>query len=112
QELSAFLAGALTPKVGAFVHLTYAAADASFGLDNVDIRYATHTMFADRDLLFGLTLHNNPTVQDVWNTVPAWSFPFMAPEVAPSPAASPLIEGALEQQVLGLGAYSLYNDVL
>jgi len=112
QELSAFLAGELTPKMGAFVQLTYAASDGAIGLDNVDVRYATHTTVAQRDLLFGVTLNNNPTVQDVWNTVPAWSYPFMASEVAPTPAASVLIDGGLEQQVVGLGAYSLYDNVL
>ncbi len=112
QEFSVFLAGQLTPNVGAFTQLTYAAADASTAIDNVDIRYAAHTTFANRDLLFGLTLHNNPTVQDVWNTTPAWSFPFMSSEVAPSPMASTLIDGALAQQVVGFGAYSLFSDVL
>jgi hypothetical protein len=112
QEFSVFLAGQLTPNVGAFTQITYAAADAAVALDNVDIRYATHTMMGDRDLLFGLTLHNNPTVQDVWNTVPAWSYPFMASEVGPSPMAGTLIDGALAQQVVGFGAYSLFNEVL
>jgi hypothetical protein len=69
-------------------------------------------MVGDRDMLLGLTLHNNPTVQDVWNTVPAWSFPFMGSEAAPTPSASPLIEGGLGQQVVGVGAYSLYNNML
>ena len=112
QQFSVFLAGQLTPTVGAFTQLTYAASDASLAIDNVDIRYASHTTFANRDVLFGLTLHNNPTVQDVWNTVPAWSFPFVSSAVAPSPLASTLIDGALAQQVVGFGAYSLFNNAL
>jgi hypothetical protein len=32
--------------------------------------------------------------------------------VAPSPAASPLVDGVLGQQVLGLGAYGFWNDLL
>ena len=112
QQLSLFLAGQITPHVGIFSQLTYAAADGAIGIDNVDLRWAKHASIADRDLLFGFTLHNNPTVQDAWNTAPAWSFPFMSSSVAPSPAASTLIDGALGQQVAGLGAYSLYNDVL
>ena len=112
QQLSLFLAGQITPTVGIFSQFTYAAAAGSIGIDNVDLRWAKHASIADRDLLYGLTLHNNPTAQDVWNTVPAWSFPFMGSDVAPSPAASTLINGALGQKVAGLGAYSLYNDVL
>ena len=112
QQFSLFLAGQVTPKVGAFTQFTYAAPDGSFGIDNVDFRFATHTSFSGRDLLFGLTVHNNPTVQDVWNTTPAWGFPFISSEVAPSPSASPIIEGTLSQQVVGVGAYSLWDNLL
>ncbi|HKW49009.1 MAG TPA: hypothetical protein VJN70_16275 [Gemmatimonadaceae bacterium] len=112
QQFSLFLAGQVTPKVGAFTQFTYAASDGSFGIDNVDVRYATHTSFAAGDLLFGLTVHNNPTVQDVWNTTPAWGFPFMSSDVAPAPSASTIIEGTLSQQVVGVGAYSLWNNLL
>ena len=112
QQLSLFLAGQITPTVGIFSQFTYASAAGTIGIDNVDLRWARHATLADRDVLFGLTLHNNPTVQDVWNTAPAWSFPFMASDVAPSPAASTLIDGGLGQQVAGLGAYSLYNNML
>lgn len=112
QQLSLFVAGAITPNLGIFSQFTYAAADGGIGIDNVDLRWAKHASVANRDMLFGLTLHNNPTVQDVWNTAPAWSFPFMSSDVAPSPAASTLIDGGLGQQVAGLGAYSLYNGTL
>lgn len=112
QELSLFVAGEITPHVGIFTQFTYAGADGAIGIDNVDLRWAKHVNLADRDLLFGFTLHNNPTVQDVWNTIPAWGFPFMSSEVAPAPAASTLIDGALGQQVAGLGAYSLYDNLL
>lgn len=112
QELSLFLAGQITPHTGMFTQFTYAGADGSIGIDNVDMRYAMHMTAANHDLLLGFTLNNNPTVQDVWNSVPAWSFPFMSSEVAPSPAAATLIDGGLEQQVAGLGAYSLYSHTL
>lgn len=112
QQLSLFLAGQVTPKVGAFTQFTYSATDGKFAIDNVDLRYATHTTFAARDLLLGLTVHNNPTVQDVWNSTPAWGYPFIGPEAAPSPLASTIVEGALSQQVVGVGAYSLWGNLL
>lgn len=112
QELSLFVAGQITPHVGMFTQFTYAAADVAIGIDNVDLRWAKHSSIANRDLLVGFTLNNNPTVQDVWNTAPAWGFPFVGSEVAASPAASTLIDGALGQQVAGLGAYSLYDNLL
>ena len=112
DQLSLFLGGEVTPKVGAFVQFTYAAPDASIGIDNVDLRFASSTMLASKELLFGVTLHNNPTVQDVWNTVPAWGFPFVSSPVAPAPTASALVDGVLGQQVLGLGAYRLWDNLL
>lgn len=112
QQFSLFLAGQVTPNIGAFTQFTYADVDNAFGIDNVDIRYASHHTVAGSDLLLGLTLHNNPTVQDVWNTLPAWGYPFIGSEIAPSPGAATLVEGALAQQVVGFGAYSLWNNTL
>lgn len=112
QEFSLFAAGQITPNAGIFTQFTYEAQEGSLGIDNIDLRYASHHSLGARDVLFGLTLHNNPTVQDVWNTVPAWSFPFMGSGVAPSPIASTLIDGALGQQVVGLGAYSLVSNTV
>ncbi|HMN10177.1 MAG TPA: hypothetical protein PKC83_15445 [Gemmatimonadaceae bacterium] len=112
QEASLFLAGALTPKLGAFLQYTYSGTEASFGMDNIDIRFASHATLASRDLLYGLTLHNNPTVQDVWNTVPAWGWPFMQSEQTPASLAAPVLADAYSQNVLGLGAYGLWNQAL
>lgn len=112
QQFSLFLSGQVTPNIGAFTQFTYAAVDNSFGIDNVDLRYATHLSLADRDMLFGLTVNNNPTVQDVWNTTPAWGYPFIGSDVAPSPLAATVVEGTLGQSVVGLGAYSLWNSLL
>lgn len=112
EQFSIFAAGALTPNIGMFSQFTYAAADGSFGIDNFDLRYANHRTVNDKPVIYGLTLHNNPTVQDVWNTVPAWSYPFMSSSTAPSPIASTLIDGGLAQQVVGLGAYTLFDNLL
>lgn len=112
DQLSIFLGGAITPRIGVFSQFTYAAPDASVGIDNVDIRFANRATMGKQGLLYGVTLHNNPTVQDVWNTVPAWSYPYVSSPVAPSPAASALIDGPLGQQVIGLGAYGLWSNTL
>lgn len=71
QQASIFLAGHITPSIGTFAQFTYTAVDGKIGIGNVDVRYAKHTALGDRDVLLGVTLHNNPTVQDVWNTTPA-----------------------------------------
>jgi len=81
-----------------------------FALDLTDFRYARTSSIAGGDLNFGLTLNNAPSVEDVWNSTPVWGFPYAASDVAPTPAAVPIIDGPLVQQVGGLGAYaSWYN---
>ncbi|MDQ2930000.1 MAG: hypothetical protein M3Y05_04140, partial [Gemmatimonadota bacterium] len=87
-----YAAGAITPKIGLFSQFTYTAAEGRFAFDHLDLRFADHRTVAARDLLYGLTLNNNPTFQDVWNTGPAWRFPYISSSTAPSPMASPLID--------------------
>ncbi len=112
DQASLFIGGAIAPNLGIFSQFTYAAADGSFGVDNIDLRYAKDHQIAGHDFLFGLTLNNNPTVQDVWNTLSAWGYPFAGSEVAPGPIASTLIDGGLGQASVGLGAYSLLDSHL
>jgi hypothetical protein len=112
QQLSVFFGGAFTPHIGALLQVTYEGASGSFGIDNSDLRYVTRAHIASHDAVFGLTLHNNPTVQDLWNTTPAWGYPFNASDVPPGTIATEVINGTLAQQVLGFGAYGLWNNLL
>lgn len=112
QQLSVFFGSAITPRLGTFLQVTYDPTAGSIGMDNADIRYANHTHFARKVLVYGFTLNNNPTVQDVWNAVPAWGFPFAASAIAPTPAAAAILDGALGQEVAGLGAYGLWDNHL
>ena len=65
------------------------------------------------DVIYGITANNNPTVQDVWNTTPAWSFPYAASTIAPTPVpARTIIDGAFAAHVGSVGAYAFINDML
>ena len=112
QETSVFFTGQIYCNFGAFIQGTYERPGASFFLDNTDIRYAKTTNIAGLDLVLGVTENNNPTVQDPWNTTPAWSFPFLAASdaLAPVPSAGTMIEGTFEGRVAGTGVYLLAND--
>jgi hypothetical protein len=112
DQLSVFLGGAVTPNLGTFIQLTYAGVDGSIGIDNVDIRYARQSSIGSQSLLYGLTLNNNPTVGDVWNTMSAWGFPYAASSVAPTPTAGAQVDGALAQAAAGLGAYALWGNLV
>lgn len=110
QAVSLYVGGAISPRLGTFLQMTYDGASGAFGLDMAEVRYARHALLGKQDLLFGAILNNNPGLQDVWNSVPEWRFPFASSAVAPTPAAAPLLEGALAQRVAGLGAYALWNN--
>jgi len=82
------------------------------GIDNIDLRYAGQASLGNTQMIYGFTLHNNPTIQDLWNTTPGWSFPFLTSEGAPTGLAATLIDGELEQNVLGLGSYAMIGNTV
>lgn len=114
QQASLFYGGAIDADLGlgAFAQATYDSASNRFSWDNTDIRLARTGMVGDTGFVYGLTLNNNPTVQDVWNTTPAWRFPYIHSSLAPTPTAAALIEGGQAQQVAGLGAYTFWNNLV
>jgi len=112
QDISLFLAGAWSTHIGSFLQVTYDTQGDHFTMDNTDIRYARIKKLAGKEWVVGLTLNNNPTVEDLWNSTPAWGYPFIASDVAPGPTAAPIIQGALGQDVGGLGAYTMWDQHL
>jgi hypothetical protein len=122
--VSFFYGGAITDHIGAFAQMTYN--NAPFGVldpqdpnashqwswDNIDVRYANTARLGTIDIIYGITANNNPSVQDPWNTTPAWGFPYAASNVAPTPAIGTLIDGAFAAHVVGVGGYAFINDAL
>lgn len=111
QQVSLFFNGKLSDHVGIFSQATYDGVEHRASIDNVDLRYANHLSLGKDDLLYGFTLHNNPQVQDVYNTTSTWGFPYASSPTANVPAAAPLIEN-LGQQVAGGGVYALWRNTL
>ncbi|HTO65093.1 MAG TPA: cytochrome C [Bradyrhizobium sp.] len=127
SPFSAFWGGAITDNVGAFAQVTYNAPGPVSGLtqtpadqfvhnwtwDNTDVRFAGTTKIGSVDVVYGITANNNPTVQDLWNTTPAWSFPFAVSTLGTSaPGAATMLEGGFAAHVGGVGAYAMFNDML
>jgi hypothetical protein len=127
---SVFLAGKATDNIGGFVQWTLnnfsggtdangnPTGGATHGqLDNFDLRAVGRYSAPDAKepaLIYGLTLHNNPTVQDVWNSTPAFGFPFTGPPFTVGDSITPaaLIDGSMAQHVAGLGGYLFWNKTL
>jgi hypothetical protein len=112
QDVSLFVAGAWATHVGSFVQFTYDAQDDHFSWDNTDIRYANTGKLLGKSFAYGLMMNNNPGLEDLWNTNPAWGYPFISDDFAPKPAAAAVVDGTLAQDVAGLGGYGMWNDHL
>ena len=83
---SVFLAGKVTDNIGTFVQVTYnnynsqtVGPNGELGrfqghtqADNMDLRYADRFIDANRDLIVGLSVNNNPSVSDPWSSAAAW----------------------------------------
>jgi hypothetical protein len=110
QQANFFFAGRYYGRLGGFVMGTYSGVDNKWSTDNVDVRLSDVHSFDDHTLLYGGTFNNGPSVQDVWNTLPAWA-QVIGSEVAPTPAASPSIAN-LGAQVAGVGAYGFWDNWL
>jgi hypothetical protein len=121
SPFSGFWGGAITDNIGAFAQVTYnAVPPGGFGdpfghtwtWDNTDVRFADTAHIGPLDLIYGITANNNPTVQDVWNTTPAWGFPYAASTINGPIGNLTAIEGAFAAHVAGVGAYTFINDLL
>ena len=112
QQLSLFYAGEISPHMGIFSQITMGPGG-GFEWDNTDVRMAYHTKAFGGDTVYGLTLNNNPTVQDLWNSTPAWGYPYTSsdPEGVGAPYSA-MVGGALGGAVVGLGGYAMINGHL
>lgn len=123
---SIFLAGKITDNLGLFSQVTYAHYDhqkdngdwvGHLSPDNSELRYADRFISPSSDLIVGAFANNNPSMQDVWNSTPAWGYPYVSSGFALTPGASTLLGGgALAQNSVGAGVYaywdkSLYGEV-
>jgi hypothetical protein len=114
QDVSLFLSGAFSTHSGGFVQATYDAQSDHFSWDNTDVRYARSRLVHGKPWVYGVDFNNNPTVEDIWHSTPAWGYPWIgpAPGSVPTPTATAIVDGALATDVAGVGGYTMWNDHL
>ncbi len=121
---SLFIAGKVTDNIGAFSQITYDnyASQSNDGkyhghtqADNIDLRYADRFIDANRDVIFGFSLNNNPSIADPWNTAAAW----IQYVPAPSPTSYQFIDGnapfpgfGAGGNIAGLNAYLFWDKTV
>ena len=121
---SVFLGGKITDNLGAFAQITYdpyatQSADGRFHghtkADNIDLRYADRFIDDKRDLVAGVSVNNNPSLSDPWNTAAAW----MQYVPVPTPTSSRFVDGtspyphyASGGNIAGITAYAYWNKTI
>ncbi|MCV2353460.1 cytochrome c1 protein [Paucibacter sp. B2R-40] len=111
DEASLFIAGKLADQLGAFMQVTYDGIGKKTAIDQMDLRFAHATEWQGKELILGASLNNNPGVQDPFNSMPVWGFPYIGSALGFSgPETGTLINGALEQHVLGASAYAFLDN--
>jgi hypothetical protein len=110
DQVSVFVGTRLSEHSGMFAQATYSGEDRHFSWDNTDIRYARTLNLLGTDAVVGLSVNNSPTVQDLWNSTPAWAYPYISSPLVPGLNVGPVISGALAQLVVGATAYTMIHD--
>ena len=124
---SLFLAGKVTDNIGLFAQVTYDNyASQSVGpggelgrwkghsqADNIDFRYADRFIDANRDLIVGFSVNNNPSVSDPWNTAAAW----MQYVPGASPSSHQFFDGPYPElgaggNIAGATVYGFWNKTI
>jgi hypothetical protein len=109
DQASLFLAGGIGAHFGGFVQATYDGVARAFHWDNLDLRAVTNATILGANVVLGASVNNAPTVQDAFNTLPAWGYPYTSSSLAPAPGAAPLI-GGLAQNTIGVTTYAWINS--
>lgn len=114
QRFSAYFAGKIIDNAGAFVNWNYDGVEHRGEMEMVDVRYAGDTTLGGKDLVFGITLNNNPTVSDIYNSTPAFGFPQISPSerTVVMNNAMAQVDMSLASQVAGVTAYVWWNNAI
>lgn len=109
QTTNLYVAGRLSEHMGVFSLGTYDDTFNNTAWGNLDIRYARTLQIGGHAVVGGVSVNNNPTVEDLWSSTPVWGFPYVVSELVPNPSAAPQIFGRLGQSVLGANVYSMID---
>lgn len=113
DEASVYLAGRLSRHIGAYLKVEHSNDPFNSGaarkteLHNVDIRYADSVRLDGTDHTWGLSLNNNPGVQDPLDANQAWGFPALG---TVGSLLNNSTSQSLARRVLGVTAYALVAD--
>ncbi len=121
SDATVFFNGQVYCNLGIFSQFSYSStgytkngasqANAQIFWDNTELRYSDKFRVAGNDVVWGVLGNNTPTMQDVWNTVPAWAYPWVPVDIAAGGPPGTMIEGTFAQRAYGAGAYVWVNNM-
>jgi hypothetical protein len=109
DQVSFFLAGRLSDYAGGMVQMTYDGSGAT-GLDDSDLRLTHQFDIKDQEVQIGLDFNDGPTVQDPYNTLYHYDYPYASSAIAPGPVTAPFAIQAMGGNSLGLTNYWWINQ--
>jgi hypothetical protein len=111
QDVSAYIAGGFGEHFGSFIKVTYDAVGKHTAWDLLDVRYAHPLELGGHSIVAGIDVNNSPTVEDLWNSLPVWGFPYIQNTFTPFPNANPILSG-LGNTVLGGSVYAMIDNLV
>jgi hypothetical protein len=112
QSVSVFFAGRLSDHMGAFVKATHDDIFGNTSWDTLDVRYARTVSFSGHSAILGVDVNNDPSAQDLWSSLPVYSFPYVGSELVPFAGNAPILHFQLGNRVLGGSIYSMIDNHL
>ncbi len=109
QTVAGYYGGRIANNMGALVQGNYEGAERRWAIEMADIRYARDTLVGTRELTYGVTLNNTPTVTDIYNSTPSWRFPHTE-SLSPVMPARTLVDMSLASQVAGVSTYAMWDS--
>ena len=106
-----YYGGRIYDNLGALIQYNYDGFERKWGMEMFDLRYGSDAAVADKNLAWGVSMNNSPTLSDIYSSTPMWGFPHTESATL-QPAGSTMIDMMLASQVGGVAAYGLWDDRL
>ncbi len=111
EAVSVSAGGPITESLGGFATINYDGVTNRAAFGNLELRKVHNTYVNNHNVLFGLTLNNNPGFQDPWNSSALRFWPYIRSRFEPQ-VPMLAVDGALAGRVLGLSGSAFIDDRL
>jgi len=109
QQVAFYYGGKIVGNLGAMAQYNWDGIEKHWGAEMVDIRYGDQAKAGGKDLLWGVSVANAPTMQDLWATTPMWGFPHLD-NAGIMPMNTSLLDMTLMNQVGAVTLYGFYDS--